>query len=123
MQEPKPPGQEPELQVLVPERVREPASWRVQQPEQPHSMPTDLLAEEPPEPLKIALHLREQPVSSSCILQEQEPWSEQTLLPGVVALRACIFLPDAANLGSNILPIEYTWLDESCMLLVSNRFS
>jgi hypothetical protein len=73
--------------VLVQEPVRELES----QLEPPHSMPIDPPVEEPPELLKIALHSQEQPVSSSCILQEQEPWSEQTLLPGFVALRACVF--------------------------------
>lgn len=77
------------MQALEP--VRELAQWQASLPEQPHSMPTDPPVEVPPEPLKIALHSREQLGSSSCILQEQEPWSEQTLLPGFFALRACIF--------------------------------
>jgi hypothetical protein len=84
-----PPGPvaSPQVQELVLVQVL----WRAPMLEPPHSRPIDPPVEVPPEPLKIALHSREQPGSSSCILQEQEPWSEQTSLPGFVALRACIF--------------------------------
>ncbi len=107
----QPPEQVPSLRAL--ELVREPAPvpvrWQAPQLVLPHSMPIDLPVEVQPEPpLKSSLRSWEPPVSSSCILQEQEPWSEQTLLPGFVGFARMYLLLGAANLGSNILPIEYT---------------
>jgi hypothetical protein len=87
----QPPEQVASLRALEPVPVLEPVRWQAPQLVPPHSMPIDLPVEVLPEPLKRPLRSWEPPVSSSCILQEQEPWSEQTLLPGFVGLRACTF--------------------------------
>ena len=79
----QPPEQVASLPGLEPEQELELAQWQASQLEP--------LVEVPPEPQKRPPRSWEPPVSSSCILQEQESSSEQTLLPDFVGSRACTF--------------------------------